>query len=79
MLETKTMSFRGAMSQYICHQQSEFNDGDITESEIDEEEQEKENLKRRALETVTPTLSLYCRYIKWFEEHELIDRETWER
>ena len=42
MLETKTLSCRGALSQYICHQDSEFND-DITVSENDEDEEEKQN------------------------------------
>jgi hypothetical protein len=50
----------------------------VTESEVDEEEQLRESTKKRALEGVTPTLSLYGRYIKWFEEHELMNKDTWE-
>lgn len=58
MLETKTLSCRGALSQYICHQDSEFND-DITVSENDEDEEEKQNQLRNALDNVKLDLTLY--------------------
>ena len=85
LLETKTISCREAMSQFVCHQQSQFNDD--TESEEDEDEfddadpthlqpqklspKKKIQILQNALDG--PSLSLYQKYLKWFAQHQIGD------
>lgn len=59
MLETKTISHRGALSQYICHQQSEFCDDTESEQEDDQEIDITEMTTKKLLMTVPPTMTLF--------------------
>ncbi len=47
MLEVKTISCKEAMSQYICHHKSDFNDD--TESDVDDEFEESPTKKRASI------------------------------
>lgn len=79
MIESRSVASHGyALSQYVC-QQSAFNDE--TESEHDEEEEEHLASRKKTiavLSEIKPTLTLFQKYIKWFQSNEVTTIQKYE-